>query len=293
MSKSGLLKGVIVPLTTPFAANEEIDEDVFVAQVQWLMSQGVAGVVVGGSTGEGYALSDEEVVHLADVAIRITNGKIPVLGGIIADSTRAAVRRAKLLADKDIAALQVAPPHYIFAPSQTGLVEFYKTLADASPFPIFIYNVIPWATISPALAAEIMRNVPRVTAIKQSGTDFGVYADLVRQIGGERIYAAIDGALMSCYELGALGSIAAIATATPRASVKLWDAVAAGRRNEAMDLHRKILDVWVTLAGPNLPAKIKAAQEIQGVPTSRPRAPMAPASQVERERIAKALSALI
>jgi 4-hydroxy-tetrahydrodipicolinate synthase len=97
---------------------------------------------------------------------------------------------------------------------------------------------------------------------------------------------------MSCYELGAIGSIAAIASATPKASVRLWNAVAAGRRDEAMTLHRQLLDVWVTLAGPNLPAKVKAAQELQGVPASRPRAPMAPASAVERERIAKALAGL-
>ncbi len=196
------------------------------------------------------------------------------------------------MSGKRLAALQVAPPHYIFAPSEAGLIQFYKSLATASAFPIFIYNVIPWATVSPSLAAQIMREVPRVTAIKQSGTDFGVYADLIRNVGAERVFAAIDGALMSCYELGAIGSIAAIASATPNASVRLWNAVAAGQRDEAMRLHRKLLEVWVTLAGPNLPAKVKAAQELQGVPAGRPRAPMAPASTAERDRIAKALAGL-
>ena len=292
MTNAVLLKGVIVPVTTPFTVTEEIDEKAFVAQLEWLVAQGVQGIVVGGSTGEGYALTDDEFVRLVDLAIEVAGSTLPVLAGVTADSTRAAVRRAKLLAGRRLAALQVAPPHYIFAPSETGMIGFYTSLAEATAFPILIYNVIPWATVSPRQAGEIMRAVPRVVAIKQSGTDFGVYADLVRTVGADRVFAAIDAALMSCYELGAMGSIAAIATATPRASVRLWHAVAAGQREEAMALHRKLLEVWVALAGPNLPAKVKAAQELQGVPASHPRAPMAPASSAERERIAKALAGL-
>jgi 4-hydroxy-tetrahydrodipicolinate synthase len=292
MTNAVLLKGVIVPVTTPFTVTEEIDEKAFVAQLEWLVAQGVQGIVVGGSTGEGYALTDDEFVRLVDLAIEVAGSTLPVLAGVTADSTRAAVRRAKLLAGRRLAALQVAPPHYIFAPSETGMIGFYTSLAEATAFPILIYNVIPWATVSPRQAGEIMRAVPRVVAIKQSGTDFCVYADLVRTVGADRVFAAIDAALMSCYELGAMGSIAAIATATPRASVRLWHAVAAGQREEAMALHRKLLEVWVALAGPNLPAKVKAAQELQGVPASHPRAPMAPASSAERERIAKALAGL-
>lgn len=292
MTNAVLLKGVIVPVTTPFTVTEDIDEKAFVAQLQWLVAQGVQGIVVGGSTGEGYALTDDEFVRLVDLAIEVVGSSLPVLAGVTADSTRAAVHRAKLLAGRRLAALQVAPPHYIFAPSETGMIGFYTSLAEATAFPLLIYNVIPWATVSPRQAEEIMRAVPRVVAIKQSGTDFGVYADLVRTVGADRVFAAIDAALMSCYELGAMGSIAAIATATPRASVRLWHAVAAGQREEAMALHRKLLEVWVALAGPNLPAKVKAAQELQGVPASHPRAPMAPASSAERERIAKALAGL-
>jgi dihydrodipicolinate synthase/N-acetylneuraminate lyase len=292
MTDASLLKGVIVPATTPFSVTEEIDEKAFAAQLEWLVAQGVQGIVLGGSTGEGYTLTDDEFVRLVDLAIEVVGPKLPVLGGIIADSTQAAVRRSKLVVGRRLAGLQVAPPHYIFSPSEEGMIGFYRSLAEATPFPLLIYNVIPWATVSPRQAGEIMRAVPSVIAIKQSGTDFGIYADLVRTVGGHRVFAAIDAALISCYELGASGSIAAIATATPRASVRLWQAVAAGRREEAMALHRALLEVWGALAGPNLPAKVKAAQELQGVPASYPRAPMALASSLERERIASALAGL-
>jgi dihydrodipicolinate synthase/N-acetylneuraminate lyase len=211
MTNAALLKGVIVPATTPFTATEEIDEKAFTAQLEWLVAQGVLGIVVGGSTGEGYALTDDEFVRLVDLAIEVAGPTLPVLAGIIADSTQAAVRRSRLVVGRRLAALQVAPPHYIFAPSEEGMIGFYRSLAEATPFPLLIYNVIPWATVSPRQAGEIMRAVPGVVAIKQSGTDFSTYADLVRTVGAHRVFAAIDAALISCYELGASGSIAAIA----------------------------------------------------------------------------------
>ena len=292
MSTNRPLSGVLVPLTTPFLNDDDIDEGAFVAQLEWMLVQGVHGVVVGGSTGEGYALDDDELVRLVELATKTVNNKVPVVAGIIADSTRSAVRRASRLANYDLAAIQVAPPHYIFAPDETGFLNFYRDVAKASAYPIVIYNVISWARISPALAHDIMQAVPNVIAIKQSGTDFQIYADLVRSVGSERVFAANDGALMSCYDLGAAGSIAAIATAAPKANVMLWNAVRSGLRKDAIALHDRLLDLWTALAGANLPARVKAAQALQGIPAGLPRQPMTGIDDRERALIADALARL-
>ena len=284
--------GVIIPLTTPFTTDGDIDEAAFVAEIEWLLAERVDGVVVGGSTGEGFALNEAELVRLVGLATAAVAGRVPVLASIIADSTRAALHRADPLEAYDLAALQVAPPHYIFSPSGAGLVDFFATVAGAARVPVVIYNVVPWANVSAALAAEIMAAAPSVVAIKQSDKDFGAYAALVRDLGPARVFAAIDGALMSCYELGAAGSIAAIASASPRASVALWRAVQDGRRRDALALHAGLLDVWSSLAAPNLPARVKAAQTIQGVPAGVPRSPMLAASDAERTAIAAALARL-
>ena len=292
MSAARNLHGVIVPLTTPFDAAGAIDEGGFVAQTEWMLSQGVHGVVVGGSTGEGFALEEGELVRLVELAIATIGDRAPVLASIIADSTRAAVRRAELLRRFPLSALQVAPPHYIFTPSPAGLVEFYRAVGAASPAPIIIYNVVPWAQVDAALAGKIVGAADRVIAVKQSDRDFGAYAALVRSIGSERVFAAIDGGLMSCYELGAAGSIAALASAAPRASVALWDAVKAGRRDAARALHDRLLDLWAALSAPNLPARVKAAQAVQGLAITYPRSPMAAAGEAETAAIARALAGL-
>lgn len=293
MSASQLPRGVLAPVTTPFDAQGNIDERAYIAQLEWMERQGVHGVVVGGSTGEGFTLTDDELARVVELTTDTLKGRLPVLASIISDTTRAAVSKAKLITEFRIQGIQVAPPHYIFRPSDDGIIEFYDAIAKATKFPLVIYNVIPWTNVTPALALRIMEAIPQVQAVKQSDKDFGVYVDLVRQIGAERVFAAIDGGLMGCYDVGAIGSIAAIASAAPRASVALWDAVQEGNRKQAVLLHKQLLDVWMAVSAPNLPAQVKTAQALQGVPVSFPRSPMAASSEAQRAAIAQALSSFI
>lgn len=282
MTGSMELGGVIVPLTTPFAADETIDYDAFSQQVEWMLAEGVDGVVVGGSTGEGFALDEEEVFALSRRALDVVAGRVPVMTSIMADSSRAAMRRARQLSELPLTGLQVAPPHYIFAPGDEGLVEFYRHVSGAADFPIVIYNVISWANVRPELAVRIMDGVPQVRAVKQSDKDLGTFADLIFAVGGERVFGAIDGSLMSCYDLGAAGSIAAIASAAPGGNVALWQAVHGNRRDQAKDLNRELCNLWSSLSASNLPARVKAAQTLQGVSAGQPRSPMsAPPADIE------------
>lgn len=286
------LRGVIVPLATPFDEGGDIDDAAFVEQIDWMLAQDVDGLVIGGSTGEGYALEPTELLRLAQLAVRTASGRVPVLASIIADSTRAAVARATMLRSLPLAALQVAPPHYIFSPSEDGLVSFYGAVAEAAGLPLIIYNVVPWAKVTPRLATRIMREVPLVVAVKQSDRDMDVFTDLVRSVGAQRVFGALDGSLKSCYDLGISGSIAAIACAAPKANVQLWRAVKEGRTAEAFTIQAQLSDFWAALTGPNLPARVKAAQELQGLKAAWPRAPMEPVSAADLDALRRAVLAL-
>lgn len=286
------LGGVVVPLTTPFDDAGEIDTAAFAAQIEWMLAEGVDGLVVGGSTGEGFALDEAEVLELSRLALVVARGRVPVLTSIMADSTRAAVKRARLLAELPLAGLQIAPPHYIFAPGDDGLVAFYAEVGAATPLPIVIYNVISWTDVRPATAARIIETVATVKAVKQSDKDLGTFADLVRAIGPDRVFGAIDGSLMSCYDLRTAGSIAAIASAAPGANVALWRAVQEGDRDRALALNAALGDLWQHLAANNLPARVKVAQAAQGLPSGKPRAPMAFVNGKDTSLIAAALERL-
>jgi 4-hydroxy-tetrahydrodipicolinate synthase len=287
------LAGIIPPMTTPFDADGEIDEGAIRAQVRWLIGQGVHGLAAGGSTGEGQTLDQDELRRLVATVADEAAGKVPVIAGIIVDSTRDAIRRGKALEGLGVAALQVTPVHYLFRPDDDAMLEHFRAIAGATALPVVIYNVVPWSYLSPALLCRIMREVPGVIGVKQSAGDLKLLADLMISAPAERrIFSAVDALLYPSFALGAHGSIAAILAAAPRACVELWDAVQQGDHATAHDLHRRLLPLWNAMVGDNLPACTKYAQILQGCPGGHPRAPMPAASAAQQRAIRAALDRL-
>ena len=317
------LYGIIPPLVTPFRADEELVEGALRADVRYMIEQAhVHGLVVGGSTGEGHTLSTDELRRAVGAAVDEAAGRVPVLAGVIVDSTRQAVKCARALADLDLAALQVTPVHYLFRPSDDMMVRHFATIAAAAQVPVMIYNVVPWAHCSPALLVRIMKEVDGVIGVKQSAGDLKLMADLLllseadspisrspmnrtsaslsdfsresdksdgNGEGRWLVMSAVDALLYPSFVLGAHGAIAAILAAAPTLCVQLWDAVKSGDHAQALDLHLKLLRIWNAIAGDNLPANVKCAMEVQGRLASLPRAPMPPSSAAQRQAIHAAL----
>ena len=284
--------GVIPPMTTPFDRNGDIDTKLVAPQVDWMIAAGAHGVAAGGSTGEGHTLEHEEYRDLLAATVDAVKGRIPVIAGIIVDSTRDAIRRGKLVRDMNVAALQVTPVHYLFKPDDEAMVAHFRAMADETGIPIIIYNVVPWSYLSPALLTRIMTEVPLVVGVKQSAGDLKLFADLMMMAPDKLIYSAVDALMYPSYTLGAHGSIAAILTAAPHASVALWDAVKAGDHVRALDLHKKLLTLWNAIIADNLPACTRYAQTLQGLAATYPRAPMPQASPTQQAAIRKALDGL-
>jgi 4-hydroxy-tetrahydrodipicolinate synthase len=287
------LRGIIPPMTTPFGADGELKLGLVKGQVDWLVSQGVHGLAAGGSTGEGHALDAAEFRDLVAATVEAAAGRVPVIAGIIVDSTRDAIRRAKMVRDMKVAALQVTPVHYLFRPDDDAMQQHFKTVAEETGMPVIIYNVVPWSYLSPALLVRIMRAVPGVIGVKQSAGDLKLVADLLNTADPNHlILSAVDALLYPSFALGAHGSIAAILTAAPHACVDLWNAVKAGDHKRAHDIHRRLLPLWNVMVGDNLPACTKAAQSLQGCDAGLPRAPMPAATPRQQDAIATALRGL-
>jgi 4-hydroxy-tetrahydrodipicolinate synthase len=287
------LEGIIPPMTTAFDANGDIDEAAIRTQVNWMADQGVHGVAVGGSTGEGHALDRDEFLRLIEIVTDEAAGRLPIIAGIIVDSTREAVRRGKMVRDLGVAALQVTPVHYLFRPTDDAMVEHFRALAGETGQDVIIYNVVPWTYLSPDLLCRIMTEVPDVIGVKQSAGDMKLLADLLLQAAPDRrIFTAVDALLYPSFSLGAHGAIAAILTAAPKACVDLWNAVKAGDQAKALDLHQRLLPLWNAMFDDNLPANTKYAQSLQGCPAGAPRAPMPPASPEQQKNIKAALEGL-
>ena len=277
--------GVIPPMTTPFSRDGEIDFKLVAPQVDWLISAGSHGMAAGGSTGEGHTLDHEEYRDLVAATVEAAQGRVPVIAGIIVNSTRDAIRRGRLVRDMNVAALQVTPVHYLFKPDEQAMVDHFRRMADETGMPIIIYNVVPWSYLSPALLTRIMNEVPLVVGVKQSAGDLKLFADLMMMAPDKLIYSAVDALMYPSYALGAHGSIAAILSAAPHASVELWDAVKAGDHAWRSNCTRA-LTLWNAIVSDNLPACTRYAQTLQGLPATFSRAPM-PEASASRPRSAR------
>lgn len=284
--------GIVPPMTTPFRPDDTLDEAALRGETRYLIGTArVHGLAVAGSTGEGHALDADEVRRLAAVVVEEAAGRVPVIAGVIADSTRGAIERGLAVKDLGVAALQVTPVHYLFRPDDDAMVAHFAALAERTGLPVIIYNVVPWTYLSPPLLARIIEAVPGVIGVKQSAGDLKLLADLLLLVGSRaRVMSAVDALLYPSFALGAHGAIAAILTAAPTLCVALWDAVLAGDHKRALELHEKLLPIWNAIAGDNLPANVRCCQELQGRPAGVPRAPMPPTSPGQRGPIRRALA---
>ena len=283
------LRGIIPPLATPFTPEQEVDEQALRAEVRYLLDSGVHGLTICGSTGEGHTLSLEETVRISEITLEEADGRVPVVTGIIRDSTREVVRYGRALEKVGVDGLQITPVHYLFNPGDDGTYAYYQAIGSAVGLPIVIYNVVPWNTVSPELLLRLSE-IPQVVAVKQSGGDIHKLADLLRANRGRlQVLSAVDDLLYPSFMLGADGAVAAILTVLPELCVRLWDACQDGEHQETRALHERILPVWRAMNHPDMPARIKAAIELQGRKVGPARHPMLPVTSEVRAELERAL----
>jgi len=285
------IRGIIPPMTTPFTAEGALDEATLRREVNFLIATaGVHGLAVTGSTGEGHAVTGEEAHRATACAVEEANGRVPVITGVITNSTREAIERGKAVRDLGVAALQVTPVHYLFRPDDNAMLKHFEAIATETGVQVIIYNVVPWSYLSPELLTKIITEVDGVVGVKQSAGDLKLMADLCLSLRGKgKVIAATDALLYSAFCLGADASIAAILTAVPELLVRLWNAVKEGDHAMGLQLHEKLLPVWNAIEGDNLPANVKYAMELQGRPAGKPRAPMPEPDPYRRKAIEDAL----
>lgn len=287
------LKGIIAPFTTPFTQSGEINLSLVKPQVDWLIDNGVHGLAAGGSTGEGHALNRGEYHELIQETARAIDNRVPLVAGIIANSTAEVVARGNMVKDLGVSALQITPPSYLFRPDDDAMVNHFREIHAACEIPILIYNVVPWCYLSPDLLLRIMDEVPGVLGVKQSAGDMKLFADLLRRAKPDNIiFSAVDALLYPSYQLGAPGAIAAILTAAPGPSVKLWHAVIDQQWDQARDLHERLMPLWDAIGLDNMPSLCKYAQKLQGLDSGFARKPTSPATEEQKTQVRIALKNL-
>ncbi len=276
------VRGVFPPLVTPMTDDEEINFDQFRTELRMMLDLAITGMVIGGSTGEGYALSVDELGALVGIAVEAAAGRIPVVGGIITTSTRDAVARARACRDAGAVGLMVTPPIYQQA-SEENLLAYFGAIHAQSGLPIIIYNVLPAAPVPPATMRKIAA-LPGVIGTKESaGSSLAWLSELVETAPDSfAVTWATDHMLFPGFALGAVGSISGFTSLFPRESIVMFDAIQRNDYDAARRIHYALNPLMrVIMTGPNWPGRMKVAFNLLGRNTGPCRAPFtAPTGEV-------------
>jgi len=283
------LSGVIPAVVTPFDKAGQIDEKALRMELEYHLGCGVTGVCAGGSTGEGAGLSRDDVKRLNAIFVDEVRGRVPVIAGIIPDSTEEAVRLGLAAKEEGAAALQVTPPHYLFQPGIPELVSYYSEIRSRTGLEVILYNVLPWGQVTVPAVKKLVE-ARAIAALKQSGSNLHQLADMVYHFGDTiPILSAVDDLLYPSFVLGARGTLSAIASILPRECVQLYEAVQKADHPRARALHTQLLVIWRAVEDMSgFHGRIKYAIELQGRPGGLPRHPFRAASDEERRLIRRA-----
>ncbi|HEX8394291.1 MAG TPA: dihydrodipicolinate synthase family protein [Longimicrobium sp.] len=289
------LTGVFAPATTPFdPVTGDVDLIGMRANVRRWMQEPLAGVVLFGSTGEGVLLDEDEKVRLTAATRDLLDGDRLLLAGTGAESTRAAIRQARAVAEAGADAVLVQPPSF-YKPLMTpaALRDHYRAVADASPIPVILYQVPPrfsGVELEPGLVNELARH-PNITGIKDSSGDQRTLGNLVDACRGGCDVLAGSGAIMyAALEMGAVGGILAVALLLPRECAELCRAFGEERFGDAGRMQERIGPLHKAVVGELGIPGIKAALDALGMHGGAPRAPIQPLRNRDGGRLADALA---
>jgi 4-hydroxy-tetrahydrodipicolinate synthase len=282
-----MFKGAIVAIVTPFKKGK-VDEASLRKLVEFQIKNGTDGIVPCGTTGESSTLSHEEHGKVIEIVIDAVNKRAPVIAGTGSNSTAEAIRltRHAYEAGAD-GALMVAP--YYNRPTQEGLYQHYKAVAEAVPIPIIVYN-IPGRTgvnINPDTLARMAR-IKNIVGVKEASGSIKQMSDVISLCGPDfDVLSGDDLFTLPLMAMGGHGVISVISNVAPADMAGLVDAFAAGDLKKAQALHFKMAGLIDALFIETNPTPVKAALSLMKKISYEVRLPLYKLSDANYEKLKK------
>lgn len=277
-------------LVTPFNANDEVDK----TAVRWLcrnvIDSGARSLICVGSLGEFTSLTDEERSTVIKCIVDEANGKVPVIAGVGAASTKIAVKIAKQAEDIGADAVSVLAPFY-FNIGDAAVRSHYEEIASSLGIPVLIYNFpgTTKVTMSPELIAKLAEN-ENIIGIKNSVDSLTHLRQIIRSTAAFRskflVIAGLEEYLIAGFLLGAAGSVSGISNFVCKTMVEIYNLCASGNITAASDMYNKIIIPLKELAPPPEPVgALKVGASLVGPVNARVRLPLLEPPASTREKM--------
>ena len=281
-----VFRGVGTALVTPWKSDGSLDESAFARFVDWQINEGVNFLVPCGTTGENPAMSVEEHAKVVEIAVKTSNGRVPVLAGAGSNSTHKAIELALMAIDLGADGVLTITPYYN-KPTPDGLRRHFGEQANAiekkrSGFPMIMYNV-PGRTginMTAETTLRIAREVPNVVGVKEASANMEQILTILRERPKSFVVLSGDDAwtlpLMAC---GAEGIISVASNEVPRLMRQMVD-------EQSVEVMNRLLPLLVGNFMESNPIPVKAAMKMMGILESDTvRSPLAPISDANRKKL--------
>lgn len=275
-----MIQGSIVALITPMFADGKIDWAALESLIEWHVDSGTSGIVAVGTSGESPTLSVDEHLRVIERTVQVARGRIPVIAGTGANSTREAVHLTSAALDLGAdASLQVVP--YYNKPTQEGLYQHFKTIADSVAIPIILYNV-PGRTVADLLPQTVVRlaQVANIVGIKEATGDLQRAREVLDSCpDGFVVLSGDDPTACEFMLMGGQGDISVTANVVPAEMAALCAAAIAGEAETARALDSELQPLHNALFVEPNPIPVKWAMQAMGRADCGIRLPLTPLSE--------------
>ncbi len=288
-----MFKGSMVPLVTPFKKNGKVDETALRRLIKWHIKEGTDAIVPCGTTGESATLDYKEHTRVIEVSVQAAAGQVPVIAGTGANSTDEAIMLTKRARNVGAdGALLVAP--YYNKPTQEGIYQHYKAIAQAVPkMPLILYNV-PGRTAVNVLPSTVARlsKIQNIIGIKEATGDMKQVSKVISLCGKNfNVYSGDDFTTFTLYALGGKGTISVTANVMPGALAAMWDAWEFGDTETAKKLHYATDPLNYAMFLETNPIPVKTALSMMGKIQEVFRLPLSKMSADNKKKLRKTLKA--
>ena len=283
-----------VALITPFKEDGSVDYDSLLRLVEYQVQNGIDFLCVLGTTAETPTLTAEEKRKIKSLVIERVNGRVPILLGVGSNCTQTVIDTIKNDDMTGVDALLIAVPYYN-KPSQEGIYQHYKAIAQSTNLPIVLYNV-PGRTgvnMTAATTLRLAHDFDNIVAIKEASGDISQIDEIIKKKPANfDVISGDDGITFPLITLGAVGVISVIGNAFPREFSRMTRLALAGDYNSALTIHHQFTELFKLLFVDGNPAGVKAMLSMMGMIENRLRLPLVPTRITTYEEMRKVLEGL-
>ena len=287
------LQGVGTALITPFLSNGKVDERTLESFVNWQIQEGIHFLVPCGTTGESPTLNHDEHLKVVEITARTAAGRVPIIAGAGGNNTPKVVAMIAELKKIGVDGILSVSPYYN-KPTQEGIYQHYRALAESTDLPIIVYNV-PGRTGSNILPDTLLRlaEIPNIAGVKEASGDISQIGEIcTRAPKGFRVFSGDDSLTVPVIALGGHGIISVASNEAPALMSKFAAACLEGHWEEARILNRTLYPLMKVNFIESSPIPVKAALAMMGRIQEVYRLPLVKISDGARTKVASVISAL-